>query len=290
MRKHLLLTSGLCASAFLFAGLGVAPAMAGTVIMEGSDAIDFHCGGGSTGGACEYKNQVWSAIGGADPRPILVVGSTFLTSQSHPIVDFTNLDSSGVGALSNYVAIYMATPCCNSSPGDMGSRLSDVEAYLAAGGTVEIENYDGNPGWNPIVGVKAGDTNVAHIAGITFGGGGLPGGPGCSDGEKVTAVGLTNGFTQPPAISCWTHQAYDQSYFAALGFTESFFDSDPLFAADNPGDGPFSSLLSNGSTVSAPPSGVPELSTWVMMLVGFAGLGYAGTRKARNARVVPFAA
>jgi hypothetical protein len=26
---------------------------------------------------------------------------------------------------------------------------------------------------------------------------------------------------------------------------------------------------------------VPETSTWVMMLVGFAGLGYAGFRKAR---------
>ena len=39
---------------------------------------------------------------------------------------------------------------------------------------------------------------------------------------------------------------------------------------------------------NAPPTpGVPELSTWVMMLLGFAGLGYAGSRKAR---IVRFAA
>jgi hypothetical protein len=29
-------------------------------------------------------------------------------------------------------------------------------------------------------------------------------------------------------------------------------------------------------------SGVPELSTWAMMLLGFAGLGYAGFRQTRK--------
>ncbi len=33
-------------------------------------------------------------------------------------------------------------------------------------------------------------------------------------------------------------------------------------------------------------SPVPEPSTWAMMLAGFAGLGYAGWRKARKARLV----
>jgi hypothetical protein len=36
----------------------------------------------------------------------------------------------------------------------------------------------------------------------------------------------------------------------------------------------------------APPSGVPEPSTWAMILLGFAGLGLAGYRKARNGRTV----
>ena len=30
---------------------------------------------------------------------------------------------------------------------------------------------------------------------------------------------------------------------------------------------------------------IPELSTWAMMLLGFAGLGYAGYRKAKRATV-----
>jgi hypothetical protein len=35
--------------------------------------------------------------------------------------------------------------------------------------------------------------------------------------------------------------------------------------------------------------GVPEPSTWAMMLLGFAGLGFVGYRKAKNARTVPSA-
>jgi hypothetical protein len=31
---------------------------------------------------------------------------------------------------------------------------------------------------------------------------------------------------------------------------------------------------------------VPEPSTWAMMLIGFAGLGYAGYRRDRKTRVV----
>ena len=42
--------------------------------------------------------------------------------------------------------------------------------------------------------------------------------------------------------------------------------------------------LENAINLSAPPvvgSGVPEPSTWAMMLLGFAGLGFAGYRKVR---------
>jgi hypothetical protein len=40
-----------------------------------------------------------------------------------------------------------------------------------------------------------------------------------------------------------------------------------------------------GSTVL----GTPESSTWVMMLMGFAGLGLAGYRKAKSARTAVLA-
>jgi hypothetical protein len=34
------------------------------------------------------------------------------------------------------------------------------------------------------------------------------------------------------------------------------------------------------------PPPIPESSTWAMMIVGFAGLAYAGFRKARSARTL----
>jgi hypothetical protein len=37
--------------------------------------------------------------------------------------------------------------------------------------------------------------------------------------------------------------------------------------------------MSTFTNVTAPPSPVPEPSTWAMLLIGFAGLGYAAVRK-----------
>lgn len=244
----------------------------GTVILEGSDAIGYHCAIGEAGG-CTYMNQTWTALGGSSSLPIAVVGTndtdTPTTSSTHAIEDFTSLSTAG--SLNQYAAIYFlaGNGCCNSDPADMAGRGSDVSAYVNSGGTVEIENYDGNSNWDFLTG---GTNNSSYVAGY---GVTLPG-PSCTDGETVTATGLANGFTQPPAISCWTHQAYSEPHFAALGFTESFYDADPAFAADNPGFGAFSSLLSNGDTITGGggfASAAPEPSTWALMLIAIAVLG-----------------
>ena len=47
---------------------------------------------------------------------------------------------------------------------------------------------------------------------------------------------------------------------------------------------PFGQLINRGQTEIK--SAVPEPSTWAMMLLGFAGLGYAGFRKARSAKSI----
>ena len=47
---------------------------------------------------------------------------------------------------------------------------------------------------------------------------------------------------------------------------------------------PFGQLINRGQTEVK--LAVPEPSTWAMMLLGFAGLGYAGFRKARSARSI----
>jgi hypothetical protein len=64
----------------------------------------------------------------------------------------------------------------------------------------------------------------------------------------------------------------------------NFFEAiSTAFVAGNeevPGSG------NSGSTVAftnvAPPPAVPEASTWAVMLIGFAGLGYAGCRASRK--------
>ena len=58
---------------------------------------------------------------------------------------------------------------------------------------------------------------------------------------------------------------------AALGFTLSFFDSDPAFNALSPGLGGFSSLLSNGLTVTGVDNGVPEPLTLSLFSAGLVG-------------------
>jgi hypothetical protein len=47
---------------------------------------------------------------------------------------------------------------------------------------------------------------------------------------------------------------------------------------------PFAQLVNRGQ--SEVKLTVPEPSTWAMMLLGFAGLGYAGFRKARSVRSI----
>ncbi|TFU03918.1 PEP-CTERM sorting domain-containing protein [Polymorphobacter arshaanensis] len=165
--------------------------------------------------------------------------------------------------------------CCDSNPAAIAGRNVDVTNYYNAGGTIEIGNYDGDAGWDFLVG---GSNNSAWVAGV----GGRLTGPSCTDGETVTALGISNGFTQPGPVGCWTHQAYNQTYFGALGFTKSYFDADPAFAASNPGTGAYSSLLSNGNTITGG-GNVPEPAAWTMMIMGFGLIG--ATMRRRVARV-----
>ena len=274
MKIRIALLNGSLGTALAFAATAMIPttaAHAGTVILEGSDAIGFHCSFGQSA-ACAYKEQTFSALGGSDPRSIAVIGLDVLgnpvSGSSHTTTSFADLSTAG--ALSQYAAIYFVAGfgCCDSNPAALAGRDADVAAYVNAGGTVEIGNYDGNAAWDFLTG---GSGNAAFVAGI----GGLLSGPGCTDSETVTATGIANGFTQPAPVGCWTHQAYGQDHFGALGFTLSFFDADPQFAIDNPGYGGFSSLLSSGRTIT----GAPEPASWAMMLGGFGLVGGALRRR-----------
>ena len=133
-----------------------------------------------------------------------------------------------------------------------------------------IGDYTGGAAWDFATGTVGGGN--AHVQGS---GGGQAGGSTCSDGEKVTAAGLANGFTQPPVIGCWTHQAYDQAgFFLAKGFNLSFFDAGTAYAAG------FSSLLSNGKTVTG--GAAPEPDLLALLAIGVLGFGLKGLRRRRS--------
>ena len=79
----------------------------------------------------------------------------------------------------------------------------------------------------------------------------------------------------------------DPFSFPSNGPIFNFFDAngDPIAGATvNSSDG---CIVNNRLLCGGGPTSVPELSTWTMMLAGFAGLGYAGWRRGRRQAAVP---
>jgi len=65
----------------------------------------------------------------------------------------------------------------------------------------------------------------------------------------------------------------------AEAYAQQFFSIETGFAEDNP---EYTLIVSDGVANIMPPSGAPEPATWVMMLVGFGGLGAAMRARRRS--------
>lgn len=204
--------------------LSINAAQARTLVLEGSDATTFH---GAAAGGATYTTQLFSFLREGSPLPVLVFGTSAMPFADVGTIFTTNL--TGLDA-SLYSALYIQSPggCCAQNLAGASVFSMQIGSFYAAGGSVAIQDYTGGD-WSFIDPVLATPPTGA-VKGFSTGGGG----PSCTDAQVFNAQGLLKGFTQPPALSCWEHQAYSLEHFEALGFL-SLVDSDPAYFGLTPG-------------------------------------------------------
>jgi len=250
------------------------PALAdpGFVALEGSDATALHMDP-------QYTPQLFKYLQGGSSKDVLVynpAGTIDLSSITGG-VGTTNVTSLVGVDLSNYSAIYIESPggCCTADNTALNGFGAAVAAFIAAGGNLSIENYVGGDYDGVVVG---GAAPFGTIEGYSVNNGGIGGGPGCTDGEVVTALGLARGFTQPPIDGCWSHQAYESSYWEGLGYI-SLIASSPEFSFGD-GTNKGSSFLALGGSLGS--ATVPEPMTWALFIGGFGAIGTSLRRRQRT--------
>jgi len=250
-----------------------APAFAdpGFISLEGSDATAFHMDP-------QYTPQLFKYLQGSSSKKVLVYnpsGTIDLSSVSGG-VGITNVTSLVGVTLSDYSAIYIESPggCCVADNTVLNGFGASVAAFVAAGGNLSIENYVGGD-YDGVV--PGGAAPFGTIEGFGVNNGGLGSGPGCTDGETVTALGLARGFTQPPIDGCWSHQAYESAYWEGLGYVSLMASSPDFSFGDGTNKG--SSFLAIGGSLGSP--SVPEPATWGLFIGGFGVIGASMRRRQR---------
>ena len=242
-------------------------AMAGTTVLEGSDATALH-------EDATYVTQLFTYLKSDstfNTKPVLVICDGAAACISSPTPAGTvQMSAAAFSALSQtdldtgYSAVYVSSPseCCAERILSAADQTK-IKNFTDAGGSVAIQDYQG--GNATLLGFDAPSTEIGGF-------GGALGGPSCFDSEIFLPSALSKGFTQPPALSCWGHQAYDMDYFGALGFV-SLVDSGREF--DGLGSGVFSSFLAKGGELGS----VPVPATFLLAGLGLLGV-YASRRRA----------
>jgi PEP-CTERM motif-containing protein len=221
-------------------------------------------------------------------RPLLVLASAALWASSANALTITinggesptfpptfTMLASGSSPLS-----LPATPCCGATdsfsvsadvagtpPLTSGSLLTNtIDINAAAAGTLII--------WVTETGLTSPLGEVKFTSGLTsnlfFG--------------AISSVTLSTFVSPTDGVSPPNGSPLDTATFTGLG-------TETLSTVDNPGAGPYSLqevfvIKATGAgdtnlTIDLRSSVIPEPSTWAMMLLGFAGLGFLGYRKAR---------
>ena len=241
-------------------------AIAGTIALEGSDATALH-------EDATYVRQLFGYLKSDstfNTKPVLVICDGAAACVSTAPAGTVSMSAAAFSALSqadldtNYSAVYISSPssCCSERNLSVADQTK-IKNFSDLGGSFAIQDYQG--GNATLLGF---DAPLSEIGGS---GGGL-GGPSCFDTEIFLPAALSKGFTQPPALGCWGHQAYDMDYFGALGFV-SLVSSGPQFAGL--GSGVFSSFLVKGGALGD----IPTPATALLAGLGLLAV-YASRRRA----------
>ncbi|MBI2528003.1 MAG: PEP-CTERM sorting domain-containing protein [Candidatus Rokubacteria bacterium] len=249
-----------------------------TLALEGSDATGLHRD-------TTYTGQLGAFLRAGRHEPILVLGTVDLGFGGLGFPgDTVYVSEAGLAAIiaagdlhrSDFSALYIQSPgaCCTERHAGAAPFQADIGAFYGEGGSLAIQDYGGRD-WGaalPFPTPPPGAVRGFDTAGGTVG-------TFCWDSEVFTADALAKGFTQPPVLGCWAHQAYDTAYFgdaSALGLSAAFLSLVDSGPAHPPGFSSFLALGGGLGTVGGCPTcppgdgtpGVPEPATLLLLGAG----------------------
>jgi hypothetical protein len=177
-----------------------------------------------------------------------------------------------------------------STAGGVDTAVAGSQSQMTFYYEVLGPSYDAELDFSGVVTTSAGGADATADAGI----GGSYGAPNlaacssttaCPSGEKSSASASGVAYYVPTGVVAYVNLVVSGGSGEDAGGSGTYFaladpmiTIDPTFLANNPED-----YLVFSSNIN--PNGIPEPSTWAMMLIGFVGLGLAGRRTRKAASI-----
>ena len=189
----------------------------GAIVLLGTDAMSLH--DDST-----FQIPLFNLLSGGSALPILIVNSLGLSEflplyeSKVPLAFMTTADfANGNGPITGYSALFFPSRdrCCFDAGADVSRRSGDIAAFVAAGGGLAVEDYQGNATWDATL-------HFAGLPGVLAGlGTDLQHDHPCINPGVSTPEGIAFGFqaTYTESDGCFAHQIYEPSFWTPRGFS-----------------------------------------------------------------------